>query len=156
MTKALFRPFFAQIIASFILLTFFSSVFATCTKAEVEKADILWAKAIDSDNVNNVVNLYSKKAVLIATAQTVPIVTQQGRIAYFTKLFHIYKGLQVAYNGNKYIQVFRGGAVSSGLYVFSGIKKGKPTLLKARYTFVYLTTPNGCQLITHHSSAWPE
>ncbi len=37
-----------------------------------------------------------------------------------------------------------------------GIKHGKETDVKARYTFVYRATPNGCELITHHSSEWPE
>lgn len=156
MTKTLFRPFFAHIIAAFTLLTFFSSIFATCTKAEVEKADIRWAKAIDSNNVNRVVNLYAKKAVLVATVQTIPIITRQGRIAYFDKFFHTYKNAHVAYNGNKYIQIFNGGAVSSGLYTFSGITHSKKTAVKARYTFVYRSTLNGCELITHHSSAWPK
>jgi hypothetical protein len=156
MAKVVFRPFFAHIVGGFVLLTFFSSVFATCTKAEVEKADVRWANAIDSNNVDKVVDLYAKKAVLVSTVQTAPIVTKQGRITYFQKFFHTYKGMQVAYNGNKYIQIFHGGAVSSGLYTFSGIQHGKKTDVKARYTFVYRSTANGCELITHHSSAWPE
>lgn len=156
MIKAVFRPFFAQIIGGFILLTFFSSVFATCTKAEVEKADMRWANAVDSNNVNEVVDLYAKKAILLSTVQTAPIVTRQGRVAYFNKFFHTYKNAKVTYDGNKYIQVFHGGAVSSGLYTFSGVKKDKATEVKARYSFVYLSTANGCELITHHSSEWPE
>lgn len=156
MTKILFRPFSRHIIVAFTLLTFFSSVFATCTKAEVEKADNRWAHAIDSNNVNRVVDLYAKTAVLVSTVQTLPIVTRQGRVAYFDKFFHTYKNMHVTYSGNKYIQVFNGGAVSSGLYTFSGIKHDKKTDVKARYTFVYRATPNGCELITHHSSEWPE
>src|SRR3990167_4353904 len=91
MTKTLSRSFPAHIISALVLLTFFSSVFATCTKAEVEKADNRWAKAMDSNNVNKVVDLYAKKAVLVSTVQTPPIVTRQGRVAYFDKFFHTYK-----------------------------------------------------------------
>ncbi|MCD6046232.1 MAG: hypothetical protein K0R48_1395 [Gammaproteobacteria bacterium] len=156
MAKAVFGPFFAQIMGGFILLAFFSSVFATCTKSAVEKADTRWANAIDSNNVNKVVNLYAKKAVLIATVQTTPIVTRLGLEAYFEKFFRTYKNVRVSYKGNKYIQIFNGGAASSGLYTFSGIQKGKATQVKARYTFVYRSTANGCELITHHSSPWPE
>ncbi len=156
MPKILARSFFKHIASVFILLSFFSSIFATCTKAEVEKADMRWAKAMDSNNVNKVVDLYAKTAVLVSTVQTPPIVTRQGRIAYFNKFFHTYKNAHVTYTDNKYIQVFNGGAVSSGLYTFSGIKHGKETDVKARYTFVYRATPNGCELITHHSSEWPE
>ena len=156
MTQILFRPFSRHLISVLVLLTFFSSVFATCTKAEVEKADNRWANAIDSNNVNKVVDLYAKTAVLVSTVQTPPIVTRQGRVAYFNKFFHTYKNVRVTYTDNKYIQVFNGGAVSSGLYTFSGIKHGKKTDVKARYTFVYRATPNGCELITHHSSEWPE
>ena len=157
MYKTLPRSFSAHIITAFILLTFFSSVFAACdTKAAVEKADLRWANAIDSNNVSKVVDLYARQAVLVSTVQTPPIVTRSGRVAYFDKFFHTYKNMHVNYNGNKYIQIFNGGAVSSGLYTFSGIKQGKNTHVKARYTFVYRATPNGCELITHHSSEWPE
>ena len=156
MIKIFLRPFLTHIASAFILLTFFSSVFATCTKAEVEKADNRWANAMDSNNVNKVVDLYAKTAVLVSTVQTPPIVTRQGRVAYFSKFFKTYKNARVTYTDNKYIQVFNGGAVSSGLYTFSGVKHGKETDMKARYTFVYRATPNGCELITHHSSEWPE
>ncbi len=148
--------FFARIVSGLVLLTLFSSIYASCTKAEVEKADIRWANAIHSNNVNNAVDLYARTAVLVSTVKAPPIVTRQGRVAYFDKFFHTYKNVHVTYNGNKYIQVFNGGAVSSGLYTFSGIKHGKKTDVKARYTFVYRATPNGCELITHHCSAWPE
>lgn len=154
MAPNLCRPFF--IITVLILSIFSTTIYATCTKAEVENADLRWANAIDSNNVDKVVSLYANKAVLLATVHTPPIVTRAGRIAYFDKFFRTYKHAQVVYDGTKYIQIFNGGAVSSGLYTFSGIKNEHPVKVHARYTFVYRSTTNGCELITHHSSEWPE
>lgn len=139
-----------------LLWACFGSIFANCSKAQVEAADLRWAQAIDSNQINTVVNLYAPQAVLLATVKDAPIVTRQERTHYFKHFFKTYKKAKVAYVGQKYIQVFNGGAVSSGLYVFSGIKNGKMTEIPARYSFVYRATNRGCQLITHHSSQLPE
>lgn len=72
-----FKTFFNPIVSGFVLLAFFSSVFATCTKAEVEAADTRWAKAIDSNEVKQVVDVYAPDAVLIATVENKPITTQK-------------------------------------------------------------------------------
>lgn len=150
-----FKTFFTTL-SGILLLAYFSPVFATCTKIQVAAADARWAKAIDSNEVKQTVNLYASQAVLLATIKNKPIVTQQGRVIYFTQFFRNYPQVKVHYTGEKYIQIFGDGAVSSGLYTFSWQKDHKQFEVPARYTFVYRATPNGCELITHHSSKLPE
>ncbi len=148
---------FSSKFLSFCLLwAFFGSIFAHCSKAQVEAADLRWAKAIDSNRIDTVVNLYAPQAVLLATVKDAPIVSRQERINYFKHFFKAYKKAKVVYLGKRYVQVFNGGAVSSGLYIFSGVKNGKMTEVPARYSFVYRATDRGCELITHHSSQLPE
>ncbi len=144
-----------------VFLTFLISIslaspaWAACQKTELLKADAAWAKAIESNNVQKIVNQYAPKAVLMATVENKPIISRAGKVNYFTKFFETYPKVQVHYIGEQYLQIFSGGAVSSGLYVFSSSKAGKPIEVHARYTFVYRDTPKGCQLITHHSSKLP-
>lgn len=156
MPRLSFKAFFAPIASGCVLLTFLSPVFATCTKAQVEAADARWAKAIDSNEVKPVVDLYAPQAVLLTMGGNQPITTQQDRIRYFTQVFNAYQHAHITYTGQKYIQVLADGAVSSGFYTFSWVKNDKPFEAQARYTFVYKATPNGCELITHHSSQLPE
>lgn len=155
MFKIFFKAFFNPIVCAIVLLSYFGSVFATCTKNQVEEADSRWAKAIDSNQVQKVVNLYAPDAVLLATVENKPITTQEGRSAYFTQFFNTYKNAHVTYTGDKHIQVHNDSASSSGLYTFSGTKDGKAIEVPARYTFIYRATANGCELIKHHSSQLP-
>ncbi len=150
-----FNHFIVRLASCLIVSSFLSFAFATCTKTQVEHANTQWANAIASHNVNKVVNLYASQAVLLATVENKPIITQQGRTQYFTHFFDTYKNAHVKYKGKQYIQVFADGAVSSGLYNFYGKKQGKDVVVPARYTFVYLSTKDGCRLITHHSSMLP-
>lgn len=156
MSALSFKTLFAPLSSGVLLVACFSPIFATCTKTQVEAADARWAKTIDSNEVKQTVNLYASRAVLLATVKNKPITTQQGRVIYFTQFFKDYPRIQVHYTGEKYIQIFGDGAVSSGVYTFSGIKEGKHFEVPARYTFVYRATPNGCELITHHSSKLPQ
>lgn len=153
---ASFKVLFAPIASGVLLLSLFGSVFATCTKAQVEEADARWASAIDSNQVKQVVDLYAPDSVLLGTVENKPITTKEGRVAYFTKFLNTYKDMRVTYTGEKHIQVQGNSASSSGLYTFSGIKDGKATEVSARYTFIYRATANGCELIKHHSSQLPE
>lgn len=168
------KTFFTLIVSGFGLFAFFNSVFATCTTKEVQEADARWAKALNSHEVVQVVNLYTPQAVLLATKvkQTVnlstsrailsttvknnPITTQQGRVSYFSHLFKTYPHLKVEYTGEKHIQIYGDGAVSTGSYTFSWKEDNKYFELSAPYTFVYRATPNGCELIAHHSSKFSQ
>ena len=130
-----FNHFIVRLASCLIVSSFLSFAFATCTKTQVEHANTQWANAIASHNVNKVVNLYASQAVLLATVENKPIITQQGRTQYFTHFFDTYKNAHVKYKGKQYIQVFADGAVSSGLYNFYGKKQGKDVVVPAPYTF---------------------
>ncbi|OGT30685.1 MAG: hypothetical protein A3E87_06915 [Gammaproteobacteria bacterium RIFCSPHIGHO2_12_FULL_35_23] len=139
----------------FISTAIFTQTYASCnTTAAVQQADQIWATALATHNPKTITNQYAKGAVLLATYENNPITTQTGIKNYFTSLFQTIPQLQVHYN-KEIIYTFPGGAVSSGLYTFSGKQNGKVVSTPGRFTFVYEATPNGCLLIAHHSSVLP-
>ena len=146
------KIFFTAIIVSAITI---GQAFANCnTSTEIKTADQAWATALATHNPQTAANQYAKNAVLLATYENNPITTAAGKKAYFTSLFQTLPQLQVQYD-KEIIYTFPGGAVSSGLYTFSGVQKGKSVNIPARFTFVYEATANGCLLVAQHSSALP-
>ena len=141
------------------LLFFSAGAYAaneTCnTNEDVKQADLQWQNQLSTQSAERMAALYETNAVLLATFENNPITTPEGRLQYFQDLFGSMKSLHVVFD-KEILQVFPGGAVSSGLYTFKGMKEGKPTAVAARYTFVYEATPQGCQLIEHHSSVLPK
>lgn len=133
----------------------FSELQAACLKPEVKQADQRWAQAIKTGQPETVTQLYAKGAVLLATYENQPIVTDTGKQQYFSHLFQTVKNLQVHYN-QEIIHTFPGGAVSSGIYTFSGMQDGKQVEIPARFTFVYEDSHHGCKLVAHHSSVLPK
>lgn len=144
-----------KIIALALFALFLNQASAACLKEAARNADYRWADAVETQDPATVNRLYAHYAVLLATYENKPITNSKGRLNYFNHFLHSMNKMQVHYN-QEIIQTFPGGAVSSGLYTFSGEKDGKPVSVPARFTFVYQNTAKGCQLITHHSSTLPK
>lgn len=125
------------------------------TVQDVLQADKLWQTSMATQQANQVASLYATDAVLIATFENKPLTTSQERLAYFQHLIQSLPDIRVQYQ-QEIVQLLPGGAVSAGLYTFKGTKSGEQTEIPARFTFVYKTTPQGCQLIHHHSSQLPK
>lgn len=136
---------------------------AHCTVFDVYAADAEWKNAIDSNDADDVVDLYAQDGVLIPTFGVIIIDNQIDRFEYFTKLFHEVQNLSVNFDyPTRHVQFIDGGAVSSGFYTFEGESDEGHVEVPARYTFVYKKHHHdegdtGCnlQLITHHSSEQP-
>lgn len=124
-------------------------------KEEVESAFASWRKALSSGHAENVVKLYDKDAILLATLAAKPITTQEGRMDYFTKLTA--KPKLSATVDEEHIKVLdEDNAVVSGLYTFRFEQDGKTVEIPARYSFVYEKENGEWMIMEHHSSKVPQ
>lgn len=122
---------------------------------EVDKAFANWRIALSSGKVENIVNLYDKDAILLATLAAEPITTQQKRIEYFTGLMAKPK-LKATVN-EEYIRLLDlNSALVSGIYTFSFTEDGKTVEIPARYTFVFEEEDGHWMIVEHHSSKIPK
>lgn len=120
----------------------------------VKRVSHEWASRFNAHQPIKVAALYGDSFILYATFST-KIDKPEPLVNYFVNLFKK-KDIKVVFNDQN-IRVHGGGAVDSGLYTFSFIDdKGKKVEVPARYTFVYELTPEGWQIVDHHSSVLPE
>ena len=126
------------------------------TQKEVNAALENWGDAIASRNPSQIVALYREDAVLLATLANQPILSQDGRMAYFGKLVKR-ESLRVT-DWNGVVETGKDYAVANGTYVFRfKDKDGKDASVPARYTFVFTPDAKGeWRILTHHSSMLPE
>ena len=113
-----------------------------------------WEKAIDTQSLALVKQVYDNKAILLATFSEKEKKGIQEIIPYFEVLFKK-KNLNVRFITYT-TQKLGKTEIVSGNYVFSydGLLNMVHTIA-ARYTFVTLDTPNGVKIINHHSSLRP-
>lgn len=124
-------------------------------EAEVDKAFAEWREALSNGKAENVVKLYDKDAILLATLAAKPITTQEGRTEYFTKLTS--KSKLTATVDEEHIKLLDAdNAVVSGLYTFSFEENGSKLEIPARYSFVYEKVKGKWVIVEHHSSKVPE
>jgi uncharacterized protein (TIGR02246 family) len=124
-------------------------------KEEVQDAFKGWTNALSSGKAENVVNLYDKNAMLLATLNPTPIKDQQGRTEYFKKLTAKPK-LKADVTEENIRLLDENSAVVSGLYTFSFEQDGKKVEVPARYTFVFEKEKDKWMIVEHHSSKVPE
>ncbi len=142
---------------AFLVLFVTSMVVGQATasdKAAVETAYGDWRKAMSSGSAENVVMLYSPKAVLLATFDAEPLVGHERLLPYFKKLSALPK-LSVKPQ-KSLIRVFGDVAINSGTYEFSYEKDGKTVTVPARFSFTYKLDGDKWKIIDHHSSILPE
>lgn len=124
-------------------------------EAEVNKAFAQWRAALSSGSAENVVKLYDKDAVLLATLAARPITTQEDRTEYFTKLTSKPK-LTATVDEENIKLLDADNAVVSGLYTFSYEDQGNKVEIPARYSFVYAKNKGKWMIVEHHSSKVPQ
>lgn len=123
-------------------------------EAAVETAYGDWRKAMSSGSAENVVMLYSPKAVLLATFEAEPLVGHDLLLPYFKKLTALPK-LSVKPQ-KSLIRIFGDVAINSGTYEFSYEKDGKTVTVPARFSFTYKLDGDKWKIIDHHSSILPQ
>ena len=112
-----------------------------------------WLAAVASRDPATVVNLYAYDGVLIGTvAQTIKQ-GHQALLGYF-RGFLAKDGLHGRVD-SMIIQRVGPAIILSGIYTFYWRENGRPTSLKARYSFVFAPMDRGWVILNHHSSAIP-
>ena len=145
---------FKKLLAGCFLFFFMVSSFAfeTNDKSVIE-AGSTWAAALKARDVQQITSLYDKDAYLYATFKNMAD-SQADIREYFEKLFK-HQNLNVVFV-KQFVRDYGDVALNSGLYTFSYQDDGaKKVSVPARYTFVYLKTPQGWKIIDHHSSVLP-
>jgi len=124
----------------------------------VPKADISalfqqWNQSLQTRQPAEVANHYADDAILIPTISS-GVRHNLGEIEdYFQKFLAFHPDGRIE---EENIQVYCDIAVNSGIYTFTLIKKGLPTEMRARFTFVYHKVGDRWLIVDHHSSAMPE
>lgn len=124
-------------------------------QGEVSAALREWVSAVKSRSVNRVLEQYDERAVMLATFEQKPLLTQNDRRRYFKDLLSRDK-LNLTVD-KEYVRVIdHKTAAVSGLYTYSYLKGKRAIRLPARYTFVFERQPEaGWQIVEHHSSQMP-
>jgi len=118
----------------------------TNTRLSIE----LWATAMNSTNVLNVIELYAPNAILIPSMSS-QLKKTVGQIKEYFAEFLARPGFNVEIiEASK--QELEDITVESGIYIFSWLVKGKPHRVSARFTLVIQSD----RIIQHHSSVAPQ
>ena len=134
-----------------------ASAFAQTTQtcATVDEKQIAglfdrWNASLKTLDPSRVVANYATDAVLLATVQNQPRLTQDDRLNYFTKFL---KSSPEGTINSRTIKVGCNTASDVGTYTF---KMRDGSQVAARYSYIYSYQNGGWLISHHHSSAMPE
>lgn len=114
-----------------------------------------WNSALQTGNVNAVIDLYAPNAVLQPTVSNKVRNTPDQIKDYFDHFLQFKPLGQINYREIR--QLGSNVAMDSGVYTFTlNEESGKTRQVQARYTFIYELIDSQWKIINHHSSAMPE
>ena len=123
-------------------------------KEEVAAAAQAWADGMSSHDIERVLALYDREAVLWGTRSPKLRDDPQAVREYFQLL----KTVPASYKavlGEERIRIYGDMAINTGTYTFSELHDGKEVLRPARFSFVYVNRGGHWLIVDHHSSAVP-
>ena len=122
------------------------------TKTEISDQFVLWNKALQTGNPDNVAACYAEDAILLPTVSAKVRHNHHEIRDYFVHfLTKKPRGRIIEQN----IRIYDKIALNSGLYTFSLTENGDHADVAARFTFVYQKYDDGWLIIEHHSSILP-
>ncbi len=122
------------------------------TKTEISDQFVLWNKALQTGNPDNVAACYAEDAILLPTVSAKVRHNHHEIRDYFVHfLAKKPRGRIIEQN----IRIYDKIALNSGLYTFSLTENGDHADVAARFTFVYQKYDAGWLIIEHHSSILP-
>lgn len=114
-----------------------------------------WNSALQTGNVQSVVDFYAPGAVLQPTVSNQVRTTPAQIKDYFDHFMALKPVGQINYREIR--QLGSNVAMDSGVYTFTLTEAtGKTRQVQARYTFVYEKVEGQWKILNHHSSAMPE
>ena len=122
-------------------------------KEEIADQFVVWNRALETGDPDEVVACYAADAVLLPTLSPKVRHNHEEIRDYFVHfLAKAPRGRITEQN----IRVYGPIAINSGLYTFSLKENGIRADTAGRFTFVYKKTDDGWLIIEHHSSVLPE
>jgi len=128
-----------------------SSAGPKITKEEAQGLFKLWNDALATLDSDAVAMRYSKNAVLLATVSDTPRTDYNSIKDYFDNFLKLKPQGTIL---DSYVQVGEGWAKDVGTYEF--VMRANGSIVKARYSFVYVFEDGQWKISHHHSSAMPE
>lgn len=119
----------------------------------VEAALNDWKMAVEGGNVDAIMKLYDKNAVMISTFAQEPMTKREQIKAYFKKVVPN-PDIKVEIE-DTHPRLYGNVAVISGRYTLSYTQEGEPVSIPARYTFVYALEGGKWLIVDQHSSRVP-
>ncbi|MBW4553588.1 MAG: SgcJ/EcaC family oxidoreductase [Aphanocapsa sp. GSE-SYN-MK-11-07L] len=123
------------------------------TKAEIAGLFDQWDKSLQTGKPSEVAKNYADDAILVPTVSNQVRHTHPEIEDYFEGFLGLKPDGRIE---EQNIQIYCDVAVDSGTYTFAVVKDGKPSEVKARYTFVYHKVGDRWLIVDHHSSEMPE
>ena len=111
-----------------------------------------WINTVEIHNAEEIIKLYSKKAILLGTIAPSPLVGKKEILTYFIDFVKYLPTGKITYD---YSQYYKKIIVASGNYDFVLTENGIPKLVPARFTFVFKRKNNKYKITSHHSSENP-
>ena len=141
-----------------LLVVALSSVSARAqTEGEIRAVMDRWAATYGTaTNGAEMLPLYHPEAAFFGTAFQVPFVGRDSFVPYFQMQFDNYSGRSVTFVDPVIRILSDSVATSTGLYRFQLTVSGQRVDVLYRYTFAFLRTEDGWQIIQHHSSQRPQ
>jgi uncharacterized protein (TIGR02246 family) len=121
------------------------------TKEEAQGLFKLWNDALATLDSDAVAMRYSKNAVLLATVSDTPRTDYDSIKDYFDNFLKLKPQGKIL---DSYVLVGEGWAKDVGTYEF--LMRSNGSVVKARYSFVYVFEDGQWKISHHHSSAMPE
>ena len=120
---------------------------------EVGSAIMSWKEAVEGSDVQAIVNLYDKDAIMISSFAQNPM-TNRGVIASYYKKVISNPDVRVSIE-EEHPRRFDNMAINTGRYTLSYTQEGEEVSVPARFSFVYQLQNNKWIIVDHHSSAVP-
>jgi uncharacterized protein (TIGR02246 family) len=150
---------FVMLVVGSCAITLFTSVgLAQPPGKQVSKEEIAqlfdkWNAALQTGKAEEVVKLYAPDAILLPTVSNKVRHNHEEIKDYFV---HFLENKPVGKINEQNIRTYGDVAINSGVYTFTLTKQGKPSEVRARYTFVYHRQGDRWLIVEHHSSMMPE
>ena len=115
----------------------------------------IWVKAVNTGNLDAIMDCYDEEASLFATFEQMPITSREGIKNYFVGFTsRDHAGVKIK-EGTQEIQNFDGrGYLATGLYDFYYSENGSQVRHPARYSFM-VKVDQSAKIAHHHSSLLP-
>ena len=122
-------------------------------KQDVDGALTQWKEAVEGGNVDAIMKLYEKHAIMISTFAQDPLTKREQIEGYFKRVI-VNPDIKVEIE-DTHPRTFGTMAVNSGRYTLSYTQEGEQVTIPARFSFVYSLEGGKWLIVDQHSSRVP-